>query len=984
MRLWQNLCIVLVASATVLVGQAQVNLADEFKVGELLVRLQPGQTIDKARALAARLDAEVRPIAVPDMYVFRLKSSATLTPSKWEQMVFQLTEQLERDPAVRTAEPHWRKRLFQVIPNDPLVPQQWALEQIRAFGGWEVERGQPDIRLAIIDDNFLRSHPDLQSRFDPLSRNFVADPPNQSLDPEAGATLSHGTDVMGVAAAATNNGIGIAGLCWEGVSVVALKTTAAVTEEEFFLDGENILEAYQYVIENASQIHVVNMSYGGYFRSRTEENFIREMYRRGLVLVASAGNFSLRLPSYPSSFPEVVRVSATGPTGEPATYTDYTNVTVAAPGGDTRAFGERGAVLTTGVIPRGNLFEPAYVPTEGTSFAAPYVAAAAALLLSAGVPRHSPEDPEPLAVQLLKDTADPRGRAVPDDYLGRGIINVEEALRSVSGAIITIEQPAPGFVSDSRTVRVRLTVRRVRNDALDNIRSIRLNGQPIQRSVWTEKATFEARRRTFFIDFTLDVPAEGSYEITVEAEGDNGEVRSDAIRFLVRAKTFPAGLQMIAIPYAVDRLPEEVFGADAVLARYLPEAGEYARYTSTNRDPRAGFTPPNVNVRPQGEDTPTPPRGIGYFLLSRSDVSLLPVGLVDTGRAYLIPLQPGWNMVGNPFPFNVPWGACEVEILGEGGQIRRLSLEEAVDREIIRPQIYRYLPLSGSYTWRTAPLGELLAWQAHWVRALKPCTLVVPPIGSLRSAGETSLSIDSARGWRLNLIVRTSDGAEQHLLIGVAPRARDDADQYDVERPPEFAPRLTTQLTHSATRRALIQDMRGSDRRTQQWLVEVRTPTPDTEVVLQWNAGRSVPRHMRLTLVDPVSNTRINMLQRSSYQFRVGAEGIRRLRIEAIPARGARLRILNAVATPTRSGEFAIQYALSESATVSLTVRDAAGRVVRQLSARTRSSGANTEIWNGRTDSGVAVPPGTYQVHIVAVGDDGETARLALPIVLTR
>ncbi len=953
---------------------AQKYTPDDFVPGEILLCLKPGHTLDTARSIASRINAEAQPIAVQDTYLLRLKNTKDKSAQQLFEEVQRLVEQLQQDARVLSAEPHWRARVW-AIPNDPLVSQQWALTQIKAFEGWEVEKGSPDIRIAIIDDNFYRAHPDLQARYSPLSRNFAADPPDDNIDWEGGVIPSHGTSVMGVAAASTNNGIGIAGLCWEGVTVVALKTTA---RSEGYLDGANILEAMQYVIDNASQIHVVNMSFGSYFRSSQQENLINRMYERGVVPVAAAGNDSTDEPSYPANFEKVVNVSATGPTGEPASYTNHVGIDLAAPGGDSN-FGERGLVLTTSSTPE------QYLAEQGTSLASPYVAAAVALVLSSGVPRHTASDPEPPAVTVLKETADPRGRVVPDEYLGAGIINMEDALAGVARVSVAFSQPVSGYVTDTRAVPVRLVVRRVRNDSVDSIRSVRLNGQSLDRSLWTQNVSFDTRRRAITLDFELQVPSEGRYELVAEAEGDDGSIGRGSTNFVVRPQVFPPGVQMISVPYSISLRPEEVFGVEVVLARYLPERGAYARYTQASPDPQASFAPPGLAVRPEGASAPTPPRGVGYFLYSRQQASLLGDTQIDLNRAYLIPLQEGWNMIGNPFPFNVPWAACEIEIVGAGGLTRRLGLAEAVEQEIIRPQLYRYVPLTGAYTWRTAPLGELLAWQAHWVKALKPCTLIVPPVGSQRSRPhDATLPAEPNDGWLLQLTARSAEREDSSLFLGVSQTAREEIGREDVEKPPAFQSYLMTRLEHPHTRAALAQDLRPAAQRAQRWEVVVETDAPEAEVELLWKQVRAAPSHVRLTLIDAVSGARVNMLQSSSYRFRMGAEQRRRLIIEATPARRAALRITHASATKTRGGEFLIQYTLSAEATTSITVRDAAGKVIRQIPAQSRSRGAHSVSWNGRADNGVAVPPGSYQVHITATTDTGEVARTVVPVILTR
>jgi len=391
-----------------------------------------------------------------------------------------------------------------------------------------------------------------------------------------------------------------------------------------------------------------------------------------------------------------------------------------------------------------------------------------------------------------------------------------------------------------------------------------------------------------------------------------------------------------------------------------------------------------VGVRPDGSDTPTPPRGLGYFLRNATPARLLGDESIDLNTAYLIPLEEGWNMIGNPFPFNVPWAACEVEITGLGGQRQRITLDEAVRREIIRPQIYRYIALTGEYTWRTAPLGELIAWQAHWVKALKPCVLVVPPVGSLRSRADDTARVTPAPtdGWLLRLVARSGNREDSNNFIGVVSGT--DTKLSLVEKPPAFQSYVALAIVEPRTRAALAQEVRSGLKRAHRWEIEVTTDQPNAEVTLQWNQEQPIPRGVRLTLVDQATGERVSMLQQSSYRFRTDEHSRRRFVIEAEPARANRLQITNVTITPSRGGQFAVQYALSDTASVQVLVQDATGKTIARLQGGTRSAGVNAAAWNGRTDAGVAVPPGAYQLQIIATSEDGEVARVVRPLVVTR
>ena len=950
--------------------------------GEIVMCLKPGRTIDTARAIANSVNADVRPIAVQDTYVLRLRDQQGVAPQVLLQKVLDTVKNLAQHPDVKYVDPNYLKQCDDT-PNDPLFREQWALMMMRLPAAWDLQKGDKTIRIAFIDDNYQRSHPDLRNLFHSLSRNFVAEPPNENIDPEVSG-FSHGTSTVGVAAAITNNGIGIAGLLWfEEIAdndqerpIVALKVAADTSGG---LPYDNILEAYQYVLDNAAQIHVLNMSYGSFEFLPQENDLLQNIYRRGVVPVASAGNQNTATPRYPSSYDNVVRVAAVGPTGTRAAYSNYTNIDLAAPGGDQSSSPFDG-VITTATTTR------QYEYVQGTSYAAPYVSAAVALLLSAGVRRHDASSIEPEVITILKETADPRNRAVPDPELGYGIINLEQALRGVGGVAIAFLEPASGATFDTRQVRVNIVVRRVLNNDPANILSVRLNDDPLPRSLWEPTAVVDERRKTITLDFVVALPGEGRHIITVEAIGQDGLTGSNSTRVIVKAHAQNAGLAMFSTPYDIAQTPEEVFGSDVILARYLPNEGTYARYSAVSRDPRASFNPPDLAVRPDGTNTPTPPRGVGYFLRTTSPAFLLGNQQVDTNTAYLIPLQEGWNMIGNPFPFNVPWAACEVEIVGVGGQTQRISLQEAAERDYIRLQIYRYVPLTGEYTWRTAPLGELIAWQAHWVKALKPCTLVVPPVGALRSHSEQTPRVtpEQSDGWLIRLIARSGDREDSNTLIGAASNASDDIGREDAEKPPVFKSYVSVKILDQRTRSVLAQDLRRNAKRAQRWEIEVSTDQPESEVTLQWTQELPVPKGTRLTLIDQATGQRVSMLQQSSYRFRTDENSRRRFVIEAQPVRTSRLQITNIAVTQTRGNQYTVQYALNGEASVQVLIQDAAGKTIARLQSGTRSAGVNTATWNGRNEGGVAVPPGTYQLQILATNDEGEVARVVRPLVVTR
>src|SRR5262249_43271030 len=135
---------------------------------------------------------------------------------------------LRANPSVVYAEPDATAHLI-TTPNDPLIGQQWGLTKIGAPAAWSVVTGSASIPIAVIDSGLDISHTEFASQLwtnpGEIAGNSLDDDNDGHIDDLHGwnilgdnADLSddsgHGTEVAGIAAAATNNGVGIAGVCW--------------------------------------------------------------------------------------------------------------------------------------------------------------------------------------------------------------------------------------------------------------------------------------------------------------------------------------------------------------------------------------------------------------------------------------------------------------------------------------------------------------------------------------------------------------------------------------------------------------------------------------------------------------------------------------------------------------------------------------------------------------------------------------------------
>jgi subtilisin family serine protease len=297
-------------------------------------------------------------------------------------------------------------------PNDPSYIAQWHLPRIGSPQAWAVTTGSAAVVVAVVDSGVYTQHPDLAGKLVP-GWNFV----KSSAD--TADVLGHGTAVAGTVAAATNNGIGIAGVNWAS-HVMPL----VVVDEKDFAAYSNIAAAIQYAADHG--VRIINVSIGGVNSSETLERSVEYAWSRGAVVFASAMNNSTSTPYYPAACSHAVAVSATDANDHLASFSNFGSwITIAAPGTN---------ILTT-------MNGGGYGYWNGTSFASPIVAGVGALLLAV-----SPQITNTALVALLLESADAIGSPA---YFGAGRVNAYRAILAAQPPALH-RSPRPHFAPEHR------------------------------------------------------------------------------------------------------------------------------------------------------------------------------------------------------------------------------------------------------------------------------------------------------------------------------------------------------------------------------------------------------------------------------------------------------------------------------------------------------------------------------------------------------
>ena len=418
------------------VGSAKVGVATAMTTGRQAIADRAGQQ------LGLRLQA-LRSTAT-GAHVFKIDRKVSVT-----EAAALAKEMMARDTSIEYAEPDRIMRKM-ATASDPMYTQQWHYYEttggLRLPAAWDLSTGT-GVKVAVIDTG-IRPHADLAGQYvggyDFISDATIgndgngrdADPTdpgdwtaaNECAAGDPASTSSwHGTHVAGTIAAATNNGVGVAGVAY-GAKVVPVRVlgkcggyTSDIADAIIWASGGTVSG----VPANANVAKVINMSLGGGGAcGTTTQNAINSARSRGTVVIVAAGNENQNASnSNPANCAGVVAVAATNRNGARAPYSNYgTVVDVAAPGGDANGY-----ILSTLNAGTSTPGADNYAGYQGTSMATPHVAGVAALMLA----RNGALTPDDIEAKL-KSTA----RAFPGtcSQCGTGIVDAGAAVAAATGA----------------------------------------------------------------------------------------------------------------------------------------------------------------------------------------------------------------------------------------------------------------------------------------------------------------------------------------------------------------------------------------------------------------------------------------------------------------------------------------------------------------------------------------------------------------------
>lgn len=311
--------------------------------------------------------------------------------------------------------------------NDPLFARQWGLDQVNAPEAWARGASGGGAVIAIVDTGVDLAHPDLAAQ---LVAGIDIAAGKRDCPPGPQDENGHGTHVAGIAAAATGNGIGVAGTAPE-----ARIMPVRVLDKDGSGSLDDVVAGIRWAADHGAE--VINLSLGelpviGQAEILNEEieAAVEHAWSKGAVVVAAAGNETFPLCSYPAAARRAICVGATDRRGLPSFYSSFPNdfeaVGVRAPGGAGSPFCEHDEDIWSTIWPgsgldcQGSGSLSGYDTLAGTSMATPFVSGVAALLAGQGLTNAQIHE-------RIRTTSSNRGSW--DPVYGYGIVDADTATR---------------------------------------------------------------------------------------------------------------------------------------------------------------------------------------------------------------------------------------------------------------------------------------------------------------------------------------------------------------------------------------------------------------------------------------------------------------------------------------------------------------------------------------------------------------------------
>src|SRR4051794_26307759 len=438
------------AAAFILGAPSAANAADVVP-GKVIVRYERDATRAERAHVQARTGTRFGTVLPGGSRTLRIADG---------ESVAKTVSDLNHNAKVAYAVPDYKVHAAAFDPNDTGRGNGWAPLQWNFAGAWGVNApqawneaiaahapGGKGVIVAVIDSGVAyENRGNFRRATDLGGSRFVNGYDWVNRDKHPDDEESHGTHVTGVIAQQTNNRYGVTGLAY-GVKIMPLR----VLDSQGNGDGSDIARAVRYAVKHHAKVVNMSVEFDTGLRAGDIPEVISALHyatRKGVTLVAASGNEGSSKVAYPARDSSVISVGASTARGCLADYSNGgSGLDLVAPGGGQDASFKGNGLDRANCNPAGpdrtivqqtlwgDVRHFRLVGFEGTSFAAPHVTAAAALLIAT---KRLGAHPKPAAIKRrLRETARDLGSPGDDSHCGAGLLDVGAALAPASASTPT-------------------------------------------------------------------------------------------------------------------------------------------------------------------------------------------------------------------------------------------------------------------------------------------------------------------------------------------------------------------------------------------------------------------------------------------------------------------------------------------------------------------------------------------------------------------
>ncbi|MDZ7263796.1 MAG: choice-of-anchor D domain-containing protein [candidate division KSB1 bacterium] len=427
--------------------------------------------------------------------------------------------------------------------------------------------------------------------------------------------------------------------------------------------------------------------------------------------------------------------------------------------------------------------------------------------------------------------------------------------------------------------------------------------------------------------------------------------------------TAPKVHRMISVPYTLDSTAvADVLGDDLGakdpnkwrLFEWQQSDTAYLAYDSTAWQPTHGFT-----------------RGKAYWLITKEPKSFdAGTGYSPENNNFLINLTPGWNMIGDPFPYPVKWS-----------DVQKTSA-------LISAPIYRVTADSVYWMYNVA---TLLPWEGYfvWNGDMVQRSIIIPPKAvtatSLQKAyqlAEDYLAQHPDIAWLMSADLRCGKYIDNQNLFGTAEYALDGYDPYDLLEVPPIGEYVSLWIDHRQREQdqgAYTVDIRrtGADGYCWDVMVDYSLNSPADNLWLRFAPVTRLPENWMAYLLDLSNDRAINLLDQATislkpvartpvhheYKLVIGSEEFVQQNADDIPLTPLAFELFQNYPNPF-NGITTIAFNLPERMAVTIKIYNMLGQLVKTVVDEELRGGHHKLLWDGRSNQGVPVATGLYIIRL--------------------